>query len=151
MADYKFRVNMNSISNNLVTYFIKEDILEKDDGKSLQPNFNNKIDGLQKRYIRLQKYLSNPAQIAFKSKNTLYQSYLTKFRLLLEEFILNPLLNNDNYRQPLQTIIDHLIDNNKKDAKFFEHFCNTQMFSSLLQKLKDLEVDSDLQKSILYL
>lgn len=151
MADYKFRVNMNNISNNLVTYFIKEDILEKDDIKILQPTFNNRIDNLQKRYIRLQKHLVNPSQGAFKSKNTLFQSYLNKCRQLITDTILMPMLKTDVYKQSQDNIINAIVSENKKEAKFLELVCNTQMFNSLIHTLRELEEGTDLYKSTLYM
>lgn len=151
MADYKFRVNINNISNNLVTFFIKEDIVEKDDMKVMQPSFMGRIDNIQKRYLRLQKYLNNPAQVAFKSKNTLFQSFLNKCRQVLDETILHPLLRNDLFNQPTESIINSIVSEHKKEAKFFELVCSTQMFISLAQSLKDSADSTDPHKSAFFM
>ena len=147
MADYKFRININNISNNLITYFIKEDIIEKDDIKLLQPTFNNKIDSLQKRYIRLQKYLANPSQIAFKSKNTIFQSYLNRCRQILYDTIINPLIKDNTYKQSKDSITAKIIEENKKDAKFFEQFCKTMMFTTFIQMLNESENPENIAKT----
>lgn len=150
MADYKLRINMKEISNNLVTYFIKEDIVEKEDIKIMQPTFNNRIDNLQKRYIRLQKYLANPSQIAFKSKNTLFVSYLSKCRQLIDDTLIYPVLKNEVFRQSMDTVISTVISENKKEARFFELVCDTQMFTSFVHTLQDLSEGTDLTKSVFY-
>ena len=147
MADYKLRINMKEISNNLVTYFIKEDVVEKEDIKILQPTFGGRIDNLQKRYIRLQKYLASPSQVAFKSKNTLFVSYLAKCRQLIEETLIAPATRNAAYKHGMDAVSAAVLADNKKEARFFELVCDTQMFSSLVERLQDLAQDDELLRS----
>lgn len=150
MADYKLRINMKEISNNLVTYFIKEDVVEKEDIKVPQPTFNGRVDNLQKRYIRLQKYLASPSQVAFKSKNTLFLSFLSKCKQLLDETLIRVVLKDEVYRQEMDVVIAAVISENKKEAKFFELVCDSQMFTSFVHTLQDSNENPHISKSALY-
>ena len=149
MADLKFRLNMEEISNSIVYYYIKEDILEKENLKLVYPNFSNKMDRIQKRYLKLQKYFFSQNQQLMKSKNTIFQNFLLKFTQTLISSIVDVIVRKKLYEQPITAIQEELIKHNKKDAEFFEIFCGTQLFDSFVERLKKMSGKVDLEKFIM--
>ena len=145
--EFKFQINLSDITNPFIFYYVGEDNLEKGDYKFIFPSFKEKIWKLQKKYRKLRNFIKNKKNYDKKNFYLYTLGFLRRFKKSIESITTDEILNFKLYSKNKKTIVKFLKKKFPKDSQFIKNFGETLLFSSYLQKLKNI-IEYEAQKRI---
>lgn len=138
MTNFKFRLNAEKIENKVIVFYIKENILEKDDFILYYPIFNNRIAKIKRSFNKLSKYFAKKKFSRLKPKKSYIEDFLIYFRKMIERSIVDNIITFKLYSVDRKKRVEKLVEMNPKDQKFLEVFCDSQMFNDYIDKIKEI-------------
>ena len=135
--EFKQFFNLSKVSNMYLVYFVEDDVLEVTGDRIEVPNFDGKLEKLERRYKKIQKNFSTTSSIGM-NREALVSDFLSKTKSLIETNFTEIFKDPETLKLSLGEIKDLAKKKAPWDAKFLDKFCCTQTFSVFIDRAKEM-------------